>query len=243
MPPPRQPNTPPCCEWTILQSGHLPLRPDGAYQPVEHRATIPLIWPAGQPPAAASALLVDPCFTRSGYDEAAPVLARLGLSLDQIGWYFVTHDHFDHTLLLPRSAPGFTARPFQPGKAGLLEGVQAVSLPGHADDLQAVVFTGADGRQVWVAGDAILNEEWLRAWAFYWPNNYQAAEVAETWRSVARVVALADVIVPGHGQPIPVTAALAADLLEAYPQARYASHCPEVGGILQRRLDALRAAG
>jgi hypothetical protein len=37
---------------------------------------------------------------------------------------------------------------------------------------------------VCIAGDAILDIEWLKAWKYYWPNGYTVPEIVETWESV-----------------------------------------------------------
>ena len=69
---------------------------------------------------------------------------------------------------------------------------------------------------------------------------YAPAEIAETWRSVAKIVSRADVILPGHGDEIIVTAPLVRQLLSAFPSAEHAASAPEVAPLLQRRLAALR---
>jgi len=228
-------------DWVILQQGELPLRPEGWVNPaVEHRCTSTLIWPEGERPTRDNTLLADPYFTDRGFRGAAPILKRLGLAFDEIGRMFVTHPHFDHCLQLPAGVQGAGPLPLEPGAAGALAGVRRVPCPGHEPSLHALVFRATAGDEVWIVGDAILDEPWLRAWGYYWPNRYARAAVVETWRSVATILSRADVVVPGHGPPIPITPALVRDLLAGFPAAQHSDRCFEVGATIERRLDALR---
>lgn len=218
-------------QWIILQTGSLPLRPNGRRQSCHHACTSVLVWPEGQTPTADNAVLTDPCFTLSGHHGAAFVLRQLGTSFAELAQVFETHQHGDHMLYLPPPESPLHFRAFRPGT---LDGLRLVPCPGHSEDMTALDFTSA-GRAVWVVGDAVLDEEWLRAWGYYWPNAYDAAEVVQTWRSVARIVAAADTIVPGHGPPFDVTPALARELLAAFPRAEFAASCPDVAETLRRR--------
>jgi glyoxylase-like metal-dependent hydrolase (beta-lactamase superfamily II) len=148
--------------------------------------------------------------------------------------------------VLPVGPPGFS-----PGNAErwqratidvrrVLPAVEPVPLAGHAYDLTALRIPTADG-EVWIVADAILNRDWLTAWMFYWPNAYDRFEIAETWRSVAQILATADVIIPGHGPPIHVDAGLVEELVEGFPRAKFADDCPEVADRLQERLGRLRS--
>jgi glyoxylase-like metal-dependent hydrolase (beta-lactamase superfamily II) len=90
-----------------------------------------------------------------------------------------------------------------------------------------------------VVGDAILDRDWLLAWMFFWPNHYEALDVVETWRSVAKILDKADVVIPGHGPPIRVDAELLQTLLDRFPKAFQAHWCPEVARVLRSRLERL----
>ena len=46
-------------------------------------------------------------------------------------------------------------------------------------DLVSLAFAGSSGARVWVVGDAVLDEHWLQAWTYYWPNGYRSAEIVE----------------------------------------------------------------
>ncbi|MBN1565389.1 MAG: hypothetical protein JXA10_16200 [Anaerolineae bacterium] len=220
--------------WRILQNGDLPLQPNGdIHVLVEHRCSAVLVWPENSEPSAENTILVDPCFTAAGYDHALGELARLKITFRDIGRYLITHLHGDHMLHLPSGLVGVQLRPLRPP---VNEGLALESLPGHHDIQLGLTLTDTEGRAVWIVGDAILGEDWLRAWQYYWPNGYTAAEIVETWRSVARIMAQAELVIPGHAAPFAVTPDLIRDLIAAFPRARHADQCPDVRQTLQTRL-------
>ncbi len=226
--------------WEILQDGFLPLRPDGSVdEAVEHRCTSVLIWPQGTPPAAENTILVDPSFSENGWTQAVQRLDGLGVAPQAIYRVFITHPHNDHMPSLPDSAPSLRFRQVTFTDVGRIDGIEAKQAPGHYPVLLALAFQDTDDRATWVVGDAVLDEEWLRAWNYYWPNGYAPAEVVETWRSVARILSSADLVVPGHGPALPVTPDLLRDLIANFPRAPYADRCPEVRDMLAARLDQL----
>jgi glyoxylase-like metal-dependent hydrolase (beta-lactamase superfamily II) len=204
---------------------------------VEHRCTAVLLWPEADDPCPENTVLVDPCFTGAGYDYAVQQLAQIGARFDDIGRIFVTHLHHDHLLHLPYDVPSPRFRPFRPDDT--LPGLAVEPCPGHASDLLALVFRAPDDRAIWVVSDAVLDEDWLRAWDYYWPNDYTPAEIVQTWRSVTKIVAHADVIVPGHGPPFDVTAALVRGLLNTFPNAHHADRCSALADMLRARLAVL----
>lgn len=226
--------------YILLQNGSLPLAPNSTLDPsIEHSCTSVLVWPEGEQPSAGNTVLTDPCFTDRGFRYALRQLDRLGLSLVDIGRIFVTHGHQDHLLCLPSymEQPGFAD--FQAAASGPLSGISTVPCPGHAPDLRAIVFRSSSSQKVWVVGDAVLNVEWLKAWAYYWPNDYSPSEVVLTWKSVAEIFSHADLVLPGHGQPIPVTASLVRQLLSTFTSAAQASKCQDVEQALSIRLEQL----
>lgn len=226
-------------QWTVLQHGELPLRPGHVFDDsAEHRCTSVLVWPAGEEPTGANTLVTDPCFSTRGLVEAAQVLSgRTAFSLNDVRRLFVTHPHHDHVPNLPAIVTASDFSLFEPGVDPSLPGFTAVPCPGHFPSLRSLVFHDSDGRRVWIVGDAVLSEEWLRAWEYYWPNGYTRAEIVETWRSVAAILSRADVVIPGHGPPMPVTAQLLEDLLAAFPGADHAAECSDVAEALRRQLD------
>jgi glyoxylase-like metal-dependent hydrolase (beta-lactamase superfamily II) len=226
-------------QWLILQSGEIPLRPSGAADPsLEHRCTSVLVWPEGQAASHDNAVLTDPCFTLSGFDAAAATLAGIGASFADIAHVFVTHAHGDHTAHVLQALGLVTV--WRPPFDALPGGFHAIPCPGHAPDLHALVFRAVTDEEVWVVGDAILDEEWLRAWAYYWPNRYGPSDIAQTWHTVAAILARADLILPGHGAPIRVTASLLEHLADHFPAAAHSDACPDVLDALRARLAQLR---
>lgn len=220
-------------QWQILQTGQLPLRPEGRIIKVEHRCTSVLVWPDGASPTPGNSLVVDPCFTRSGYQEAVRQLAPLGITFEQLVNVFITHPHGDHLPEVPPEAHRVPLHLYQPA-AG--DSLAAVPCPGHHSLAQALTFYTAAGESVWIVGDSILDEDWLRQWNYYWPNGYTPGEVIETWHSVAAILSQADIVVPGHGLPFEVTAALLGEMLSTFPYAPYMTLCLDVADRLRARL-------
>ena len=227
-------------DYLLLQNGTLPLSPDGSFDAaVEHKCTAVLLWPENEPPTRDNTIAVDPCFTAQGFDYATAQLERYRLSFRDIGWVFVTHYHRDHLPNVAQFTGYIKFRRFRPDAHPGFAGLTLVPQPGHAPDLRALVFVSPTAQKVYLVGDAILNSNWLKAWGYYWPNGYTEADIAQTWASVAAICAAADLIIPGHGQPIPVTAALVQELLTTFAQAKHANACPHVEPLLRTRLAEL----
>jgi glyoxylase-like metal-dependent hydrolase (beta-lactamase superfamily II) len=230
-------------EWIILQSGDLTLRPNGGFDVLRgHFPTVTLIWPEGVRPSSDNMVMVDPYFSDTGFDGAALMLRQIEISFEQIRYIHVTHPHYDHLPRFPDSTLTTHLRPFRPGEHAQWTGLTTVACPGHDPTLRGLRLCDKSAKNVWIVGDAALNEEWLRAWGYYWPNQYTPGDIIQTWRSVAAIIAGADLIVPGHGAPIMVTAALIDDLLESFPVADYAANCPDVAEQLRARRDQLSGA-
>jgi glyoxylase-like metal-dependent hydrolase (beta-lactamase superfamily II) len=212
------------------------LRPSGTFDAGRgHFPTITLIWPDDAGPSSENMILVDPYFSDKGFDDAALKLRDRGISFEQIQYIFITHPHHDHLPRFPHNAPNTYPHIFRPGENIQWTGLTPTACPGHDPMLTALSLRDKSAQTVWIVGDAVLNEEWLRAWGYYWPNQYTPAEIIQTWRSVAAIIAGADLIVPGHGAPIPVTTALLDDLLTSFPAAEYAANCPDVAERLRAR--------
>lgn len=226
----------------ILQEGELPLSPDGRVNRLhEHRCTATLVWPVGSQPTRANSVVVDPSFTSPGWQSAVRRLAALGVSPADVGYYFVSHPHFDHTLVVPPGVDRPDWERWRPRSGRGLSGLSAVACPGHDRDLQAVKFASEAG-EVWIVGDAILNTEWLLDWSYYWPNGYDADEIVQTWRSVAAILSRARLVIPGHGPMIQVNVDLLDRLIEGFAGAPYASESPEVAQALRFRRRQLAAS-
>ena len=233
----------------ILQDGQLPLKVDGRVTQHPHLCTATLIRPRAASPSRENSLIVDPCFSADTIVEAEARLQQLDASLDSIGCFFETHGHLDHKVYVPRPMSlgkrmrWTRKRPLKwnlwSGDTEAFPGIDMVACPGHAADLRVLSFRGAHG-VVCVGSDVILSREWLVAWQFYWPNVYEIPKIVETWRSLAKILATADTVIPGHGRPIQITGDLLRELIDNFPRAEYGSRCPEVVGVLNRRLEDLR---
>jgi glyoxylase-like metal-dependent hydrolase (beta-lactamase superfamily II) len=190
-------------------------------------------------PSVDNTLLTDPCFTNQGFRHALRQLRRLDISFTNIGQIFVTHTHGDHLL----NFPYYTDHPefaYLQGKGRRsFKWIDVVPCPGHSPDLKTLSFRSSSDQRVWIAGDAVLNLKWLKVWGYYWPNDYSASEIIQTWRSVAKILSHADLIIPGHGRPIPVTTSLLRGLLATFASAPHASRCLDVEGSLNERLAQL----
>jgi glyoxylase-like metal-dependent hydrolase (beta-lactamase superfamily II) len=229
-------------EYRILQIGTLPLNPEAEYDPsIEHRCTSVLIWPEGAEPNHRNSVLCDPCFTAGGYDKALKHLEKLGFSFQRVGWIFVTHPHRDHRSNLADFMGQQPGNSFIQNGRTHLESFASILLPGHASTQKGLFFRTANGHMICVCGDAILDETWLRAWKYYWPNFYDESEIVQTWRSVALVLAHADVVIPGHGVPFQVTSELLEHLIRTFKQAEHAGQCPDVLETLTQRRGQLIA--
>lgn len=225
----------PFFEWVMLQKGTLPLRPDNHFQSVEHRCTSVLICPA-ETSSPQPTILTDPCFTPRGFRPAVRLMGRFGKSFADIDRYFVTHEHGDHLLRLHSMSDELRLMRARLWASSLPPGITAVHCPGHHAKLHSLVFETPRHEQVWVVGDAVLDEDWLRAWRYYFPNGYTPDEVVQTWRSVATICSQADVIIPGHGVAIRVTRDLIQALVDGFPTASYAVQCGDVADSLRARL-------
>ena len=234
-------------QYLILQDGSLPLKPDGRRTSEDHACTSTLVWPSDTSPTPENSIVVDPCFSPASWDGTERRLEELDIGLSDIGYYCVTHQHYDHALNLPgrRSLEQTPAAAsvldwtlFTQDDLRLFPGMRLVDCPGHAPELQSLCCDTAEG-ETWIVGDAILDRDWLVRWMFYWPNGYDGTEIVETWRSVGKILETASVVIPGHGSPIVVDAELLQALLDGWPQAYRARECPDVSRCLMNRLERM----
>jgi glyoxylase-like metal-dependent hydrolase (beta-lactamase superfamily II) len=127
-----------------------------------------------------------------------------GLGVDDVTHVFVTHHHVDHTRnvgMFPRAVVVDVDSVYDgslwlehPGDGhALTDGVRVIETPGHAAECAALVVDTADGTVVlthaWWFADMTPVEDPL-AW-----------DQAALERSRARILDIADVVVPGHGPP------------------------------------------
>lgn len=234
----------------VLQTGSLPLRPDGTITSVPHACTATLVWREDESPTPGNSVVIDPAFNAAGWRQAEAAIQQRGGGMESIGQFFETHGHADHVfeVLDSRARAAADALGWRAARAParLAEpigwpGISALPCPGHAPDLRALEVPTGDGR-VAIAGDAILDREWLLAWEVYWPNGYGVEEIVETWRSLAALLERAEIVVPGHGPPIRIDAELLENLLASFPVAAHSADCPDVPIRLRRRLSEFTAA-
>ena len=157
--------------------------------------------------AHGKSILVDPgC---SLYQKEAREATRLKKELFRIlgtenaDYLFITHNHPDHMIL----ARYFDGQKLS-GDGELLRGIVAFPAPGHDRRQRALRFECAEGVVV-VAGDAVINEEYLNAanpaHRVYLPNGYTDEEVAQSLKTMEEIRRQADTIIPGHGPPFDVS--------------------------------------
>ncbi len=223
--------------YIYLQTGEIPLDPLGNVDmSIEHRCSSVLIWPEKERPSPGNTILTDPCFTRNGIRNAQQAIGRLGISFDTIGRIFITHPHHDHIPKNRYSRELSRKKHFKGTSSGRLSGVAVMSCPGHSPNLKTLLFNTDGGQSVCVAGDAILDTDWLNAWEYFRPNGYNAKEVVETWRSVVRILQAADIVIPGHGDSIHVTGELIKTLIRKFHRAEFSGRCPELKQELARAI-------
>lgn len=189
----------------VLQEGfcHPPLA-DGSFQA---DGTITLVW--GGP----ITLLVDTGGPWGGR-RLLELLSEQGVSPDDVTDVVCTHGHSDHVgninlfpkakvmvgLDLSRGAGWYLPHPLTSGgrlelDPGLLE---VMATPGHTRDHVSVVVRATAAGTVAVAGDAFESAGDGAAWRAL------SQDPGAQRKSRGDLVALADVIVPGHGPPFRV---------------------------------------
>jgi glyoxylase-like metal-dependent hydrolase (beta-lactamase superfamily II) len=153
-------------------------------------------------------LLVDPSLEK--FEEMARELdRRTGLKPRDIDTVFITHEHADHyaglthfpnarwlsgletaailnkTKKLPRTVEPVTGK--------LFDALEVTPTPGHTLSHQSLRFD-CDGISVVVAGDAVATIDFWRERRGY----FNCVDFELSARSMEKIAALADVVVPGH---------------------------------------------
>jgi glyoxylase-like metal-dependent hydrolase (beta-lactamase superfamily II) len=138
------------------------------------------------------------------------------LKPEDIDIVFVTHWHRDHfsnigifknaRLLAPKSlVERFKLEKFEGinDEAYIDEGVKVIKTPGHTiDHASLLVSTDLNGvkARIAVAGDAIISCSYFQA-GHVWKYNSDFFNEGETKKSISKIIASSDVIIPGHGVP------------------------------------------
>ncbi len=178
----------------LLKPGHLDRDNEGKI--LDARSSVTLIL------AQSKKIVVDTGLV----DEAGQILRRLaevGLSPEEVDLVINTHDHPDHcgnNRLFTR-AQVLSGKVGIKGKGGLKEGdvvapgVWIMETPGHTLECISVVCEST--RRIVMAGDALpLMGNYLK-WVP--PRLHVDRDLA--MKSMARIVEVADLVVPGHDSP------------------------------------------
>ena len=154
------------------------------------------------------ALLVDPSM-KDAHEMARELDRRAGKKPDYITACFVTHEHGDHWaglenfphatwLAAPAVADALnrTARlskQVEGAEGRLLDAIDIVPTPGHTASHHALRFD-CQGRSIVTAGDAVATYDFFRDRRGF----YNSVDFDQAARSMDKLAALADIIVPGH---------------------------------------------
>ncbi len=153
-------------------------------------------------------LLVDPSLAEAA-DMARELDRRTGLKPRDVNAIFVTHEHGDHFAGVAHfpeakwlAAPAVAEilnksakRPhsFENAPDRLFDAVEVIGTPGHTNSHHSLRFD-CGGLSVVVAGDAVATRDFFRERRGY----FNAVDFALSARTMDKVAARSDIIVPGH---------------------------------------------
>ncbi len=154
------------------------------------------------------ALLVDPPIKDAG-QIAREFDRRTGKKLDIVTACFITHEHGDHWPGIENfpqarwlASPGVAeslnrtaglSKKIEPAEGRLFDALDVVPSPGHTRDHCSLRFNCA-GRSIATAGDAVATLDFFHDRRGF----YNSADFEQAARSMDKLAALADIIVPGH---------------------------------------------
>jgi glyoxylase-like metal-dependent hydrolase (beta-lactamase superfamily II) len=153
-------------------------------------------------------LLVDPSLADAG-EMAKELDRRTGVKPRDVTAVFVTHEHGDHVAGLAHfpdarwlASPAVAESLNQSGKLPrriegvtdrLFNAVEIVPTPGHTNSHHSLRFD-CEGLSIVVAGDAVATRDFFRERRGY----YNAVDFELSARTMDRLAALGDILVPGH---------------------------------------------
>jgi glyoxylase-like metal-dependent hydrolase (beta-lactamase superfamily II) len=153
-------------------------------------------------------LLVDPSLANAA-DMAKELDRRTGVKPGDIDALFVTHEHGDHVagmahfpdarwLAAPAVAEALNksrklSRRFENAPDRLFDAVEVIATSGHTHSHHSLRFD-CEGLSIVVAGDAVATRDFFRARRGY----FNAVDFEQSARTMDRLAALADILVPGH---------------------------------------------
>lgn len=153
-------------------------------------------------------IIVDPSLA----DETSmsnELKRRTGLTPDKIDVVFITHQHGDHVAGLKNFlkaqwfagsevASGLNkttqfSKKIEPAGSSLFGGIDVIPTPGHTPDHYSLRFD-YKGLSIVIAGDSVATSDFWNDRAMY----YNVMDMAASKRSMERIDAVADIIIPGH---------------------------------------------
>ena len=153
-------------------------------------------------------LLVDPSLAEAA-EMTKELDRRTGIKPRDVTAVFVTHEHGDHVAGLAHfpearwlASPAVAGLLNQSGKLSrrvegttdrLFNAIEVIPTPGHTDSHHSLRFD-CEGLSIVIAGDAVATRDFFRARQGY----YNAVDFDLSARSMDKLAALADIIVPGH---------------------------------------------
>lgn len=153
-------------------------------------------------------VVVDPSLS-DGKAMADELKRRTGLLPDNIDVVFVTHDHGDHhaglanfpkakwlagaevAAMINKTAKYI--KPVEAAEARLFDAIDVVSTPGHTPGHHGLRFD-YNGLSVFVAGDSVATKDFWDEGRMY----FKALDMAESKKSMDKIAAMSDIVVPGH---------------------------------------------
>ncbi|UCD51087.1 MAG: MBL fold metallo-hydrolase [Phycisphaerales bacterium] len=153
-------------------------------------------------------LLVDPSLA-DVVEMATELDRRAGVKTRDVTAVFVTHEHGDHVagithfadarwLAAPAVAEALNKSAKLPHRIEdaadrLFDAIDVIATPGHTETHHSLRFD-CDGLSVVIAGDAVATRDFFRERRGY----FNAVDLEMSARTIDRLSAIADIIVPGH---------------------------------------------
>lgn len=201
-------------KWHVITAGHLSRNKfwgeeeSSSYHPVLATSTVIQTSDCN--------ILVDP--SQSGEEMKKSVFDCCGLKPEEIDIIYSTHFHNDHwmgveafpnaefymakgdmenLMSLKEYVPEENAKILErvkPAEGELVKGISLIPLPGHTAGLQGLLFEAPEGK-ILASGDSVMGCEFFQAKEGY----FFSYSLGLCRTSIEKAAALADYIIPGHG--------------------------------------------